>query len=103
MAVSSDDVRHIAGLARIGVPEGRVDALVQELNGILLHMEELQRVPSAGASDEAQHSRHGMSLQVDAPPCVPLAHAKEEFAPSMKLGFFLVPRLSTHEDAGEDS
>ena len=103
MAVSRDDVRHIAGLARIGVPEERIDALVQELNGILLHMDELQRVPSAGAADVAQTAREGMPLRADAPPSVALSRAREEFAPKMKLGFFLVPRLDTHEDAGEES
>jgi aspartyl-tRNA(Asn)/glutamyl-tRNA(Gln) amidotransferase subunit C len=103
MAVSRDDVRHIAGLARIGVPEERIDALVQELNGILLHMDELQRVPSAGAADVAQAAREGMPLRADAPPSVALARAREEFAPKMTLGFFLVPRLDTHEDAGEES
>lgn len=103
MAVSREDVRHIAGLARIGVPEERLDALVHELNGILLHMEELQRVPSAGAADRAQDAREGMPLRADAPPGVALARAKEEFAPRMKLGFFLVPRLATHEDVGEES
>jgi aspartyl/glutamyl-tRNA(Asn/Gln) amidotransferase C subunit len=44
MAVSKDDVRHIAGLARIGVPEERLDTLVGELNGILGHMDALQKV-----------------------------------------------------------
>jgi aspartyl-tRNA(Asn)/glutamyl-tRNA(Gln) amidotransferase subunit C len=103
MAVSRDDVRHIADLARIGVPHGRLDALVQELNGILHHMDELQRVPSAGAADRAQDARAGMPLRPDTPPGVALTRAKEEFAPKMKLGFFLVPRLATHEDAGEES
>ena len=103
MAVSRDDVRHIADLARIGVPDERLDALVRELNGILRHMDELQRVPSAGVADRAQEAHEGMPLRPDAPPSVSLARAKELFAPKMKLGFFLVPRLDTHEDAGEES
>jgi aspartyl-tRNA(Asn)/glutamyl-tRNA(Gln) amidotransferase subunit C len=103
MAVSKDDVRHIAGLARIGVPEARLDGLVHELNGILLHMDELQRVPGAGAADGAPPAREGMPLRADAPPSVALARARELFAPKMKLGFFLVPRLTTHEDAGDES
>ena len=54
MAVSKDDVRHIAGLARIGVPDSRLDQLVTELNGILAHMEVLQKVESIGASASAE-------------------------------------------------
>jgi hypothetical protein len=31
-------------------------------------------------------------------PQIPLARARDAFAPKMADGFFLVPRLSTHED-----
>jgi aspartyl-tRNA(Asn)/glutamyl-tRNA(Gln) amidotransferase subunit C len=103
MAVSRDDVRHIAGLARIGVPEERLDALVGELNGILAHMEALQRVQSAGALDASVDARGGMPLAPDAPPAVALQRPREAFAPRMQHGFFLVPRLATHEDAAEES
>jgi aspartyl-tRNA(Asn)/glutamyl-tRNA(Gln) amidotransferase subunit C len=103
MAVSRDDVRHIAGLARIGVSEERLDGLVHELNGILGHMDALQKVPSAGVAEAAARVRDGMPLRADVPPGLPLARAREVFAPAMRGGFFLVPRLSTHEDSGEDS
>jgi aspartyl-tRNA(Asn)/glutamyl-tRNA(Gln) amidotransferase subunit C len=114
MAVSKDDVLHIAGLARIGVPADRVEALVRELNGILAHMDVLQKVPSAGAAEAAQNAHAGMPLRADAPPSVRLEHPRESFAakmtargggrvPAMMDGFFLVPRLATHEDAGEES
>ena len=114
MSVSRDDVRHIAGLARIGVPEARLDALVQELNGILGHMEALQQVPNAGVAEAALPARPGMPLRPDEPPSVPLEREREQFAPVMRSrdgtnvpammdGFFLVPRLATHDDAGQES
>lgn len=114
MAVSKDDVRHIAGLARLGVPDERIEALVGELNGILGHIDALQQVPSAGLAAAAQEARAGMPLRADEPPSVPLARPRESFAPemrgrdgasvrAMKDGFFLVPRLATHEDAGDAS
>jgi aspartyl-tRNA(Asn)/glutamyl-tRNA(Gln) amidotransferase subunit C len=103
MAVSRDDVRHIAGLARIGVSDERLDALVGELNGILGHMEVLQKVPSAGVAEAAALARPGMPLRADVPPGIPLGREREAFAPEMRGGFFLVPRLATHEDSGEDS
>jgi hypothetical protein len=34
---------------------------------------------------------------------IPLAVPRESFAPEMRDGFFLVPRLATHEDEGERS
>ena len=103
MAVSKDDVRHIATLARIGVPEERLDGLVTELNGILGHMAVLERVSSAGVSAAAESAREGMPLRADQGPAVKLEHPKHAFAPKMIDGFFLVPRLATHEDAGEAS
>jgi len=112
--ISRDDVRHIAGLARLGVSDERVDTLVRELNGILAHMDELQRVESAGAAAEAEALRSGMPLRADEGPSVTLERPVARIAPvtrtldgalmpAMIDGFFLVPRLSTHEDAGEES
>jgi aspartyl-tRNA(Asn)/glutamyl-tRNA(Gln) amidotransferase subunit C len=112
MAVSRDDVRHIAALARIGVPEERIDSLVRELNGILGHMDVLQQVPDAGAAAERDALRAGMALRADRGPSVPLERPIAEFAPmahaldgaempATSHGYFLVPRLATHEDAGD--
>jgi aspartyl-tRNA(Asn)/glutamyl-tRNA(Gln) amidotransferase subunit C len=39
-----------------------------------------------------------MSLRPDAGPPIPLLRAPAFFAPAMRDGFFLVPRLATHED-----
>ena len=41
-----------------------------------------------------------MRLRDEEMPCVPLARKPEEFAPEMRDGFFIVPRLSSHEDVG---
>ena len=112
--ITRDDVRHIAGLARIGVPDERLDALVGELNGILGHMEVLQKVQSAGAAAAADAERTGMPLRADQGPSVRLERPIAEFAPPTRAldgatmpsvidGFFLVPRLATHEDAGDES
>ena len=103
MAVSRDDVRHIAGLARIGVTDDRLDALVQELNGILRHMDALQQVPSSGIADAAALARQGMPLRADVPPGLALTRHLDVFAPAMRGGFFLVPRLATHEDGEDES
>ena len=103
MAVSKDDVRHIAGLARVGVPEARLDGLVTELNGILAHMDALSRVPSGGLAGAADAARAGMPLGADERDAVSLEHPRAHFAPLMRDGFFLVPRLATHDDAGDES
>ncbi|MCC7193998.1 MAG: aspartyl/glutamyl-tRNA amidotransferase subunit C [Gemmatimonadaceae bacterium] len=94
MTVTPEDVRRVASLARIGVPEERLDALVAELDGILAHMEVLSRVePFAG-----EQEREGMPLAPDVPPGVRLERPLESFAPRSRDGFFLVPRLATHDE-----
>jgi aspartyl-tRNA(Asn)/glutamyl-tRNA(Gln) amidotransferase subunit C len=97
MAVTLDDVRHIAALARLSVSEERAQALVGELNTILAHMDVLSSVRTDGVESEGA-ADHGAPLRADAGPQIPLAKARETFAPRMADGFFLVPRLSTHED-----
>lgn len=100
MAVSLDDVRHIAALARLGLTDERARALTDEMNGILGHMAVLSRVDTSGLSRD--ETLPGMPLRADAGPPDGLARRPEGFAPSTRDGFLLVPRLATHE-TGEES
>jgi aspartyl-tRNA(Asn)/glutamyl-tRNA(Gln) amidotransferase subunit C len=97
VAVTLDDVRHIASLARLGLDDRRAEALVAELNTILGHMDVLSQVDTSSVDDAATHV-DGLPLRADVGPQIPLERPREEFAPSMRDGFFLVPRLSTHEE-----
>lgn len=103
MAVTLDDVRHIAGLARLGLTDERAQSLVAELNTILEHMDVLSKVDTTGIEPGAGVGAAGLPLRPDVGPPIPLAREREAFAPSMRDGFFLVPRLSTHEDPGAAS
>jgi aspartyl-tRNA(Asn)/glutamyl-tRNA(Gln) amidotransferase subunit C len=98
MAVSEADVRNIALLARVGVDEARIPSLVAQLNGILSHMEVLQRVDIGDGALDAS-GRDGMTLRPDTSVSVPLARDRADFAPAFRDGFFLVPRLATHGDS----
>ena len=89
-------------LARLGLEDARIPALAAELNGILGHMEELRRVDTSGVPPMAAAFDRGMPLRDDGEPAVPLVHPREDFAPAMRDGFFLVPRLATHASLGED-
>lgn len=97
MSISEADVRHIAALSRVGVPADRVPQLVSQLNGILEHMDVLQRVQ---LPDTIEQTVVAMPLRPDVPGSVALARAREDFAPAMRDGFFLVPRLATHDAVG---
>jgi aspartyl-tRNA(Asn)/glutamyl-tRNA(Gln) amidotransferase subunit C len=99
VAVSLDDVRHIAALARLGLADDRAQALTAELNTILGHMDALSRVDTSGVADDERSA--GMPLREDALPPDALARGPEQFAPSVRDGLLLVPRLATHESEGE--
>ncbi len=102
MAVTVEDVRHIAELARLGLDPERTRSLVAELNTILGHKEALSKVDTGGVEPTVGIGASGTPLRADtgAPPR--LARAPQAFAPSMRDGFFVVPRLSTHEAAEAD-
>ena len=101
MAVTREDVLHIAQLARLGVDAARVDALTRELSAILDHMEVLSQVDTSSVSPAAGVGAGGTTLRPDVGVTPALASPLESFAPLMRDGFFIVPRLATHEDSSE--
>lgn len=91
----------MAALARLAVPPDRVEALASELDSILGHMEVLTRVDAKKSEPVAGVGARSTPLAADKGPAVPLEAAIADFAPSVRDGFFLVPRLATHDTAGE--
>src|SRR5688572_33379936 len=99
MAVTREDMLHIARVARLGVASVRADELRRELSAILAHMEVLSEVDTEGAALTSGVGAGGTPLRPDSGVAPGLATSLESFAPSMRDGFFIVPRLATHEDA----
>jgi aspartyl-tRNA(Asn)/glutamyl-tRNA(Gln) amidotransferase subunit C len=102
MAIGKDDVRHVAALARLSVPESQLPELVAQLNGILSHMDALGRVNTKGVIGTEGVGDAAMPLRMDVGPPIPLVHPISAFAPEVRDGFILVPRLATHEDTADD-
>jgi aspartyl-tRNA(Asn)/glutamyl-tRNA(Gln) amidotransferase subunit C len=98
MSVTPDDVRHVARLARVGLADERIPSLVAELNGILGHMDVLQQVDITGVPLSPPEA--AAPLRDDALPSDVLVAGREAFAPAVRDGFFLVPRLATHGALG---
>jgi len=97
MAVSERDVRRVAELARLGLEPDRVRVLVEELNGILAHMDELRAADTSGVDPALVATGIEAPLRDD----IPRATANVDiasFAPQVADGFFLVPRLASHEE-----
>ena len=103
VAVSEDEVRHVAALARLGLDPERIPTIAAELNGILAHMDVLSRIDTSSVGPVTGVGAAGTPLRVDGGNQIPLARPREAFAPAMRDGFLLVPRLATHEDAGAES
>jgi aspartyl-tRNA(Asn)/glutamyl-tRNA(Gln) amidotransferase subunit C len=101
VAVTIDDVRHIASLARLGLTPERALKLMAEMNTILGHMDELSKVDTAGVQEAIGVGARGLPVRADGGAPIPLARSLDAFAPAMRDGFFLVPRLSTHETPEE--
>lgn len=99
MSISLEEVRHIASLARLGITDDRARIVAGELNSILAHMQVLTAVQTDDPSGAHIWSTSKMLLRADDGPPIALARAPDHFAPAMREGFFLVPRLATHEDA----
>ena len=99
MSVTKKDVLHVAGLARLGLTDERAEALTRDMNTILEHMDVLAKVDTSSVANLAIDVT-GMRLREDdgAPPPAPLAAPPAKFAPEFREGFFIVPRLATHED-----
>ena len=102
MAVTAEDVKHIAQLARLGVDDARAAVLVGELNSILEHMALLARVDTGRVTPASGISDGGMPLREDRGEQLPLERPRESIAPEMRDGFFLVPRLATHDVLAEE-
>jgi aspartyl-tRNA(Asn)/glutamyl-tRNA(Gln) amidotransferase subunit C len=101
VAVSIHDVRHIATLARLGLSDARAAAIVDELNTILGHMDELAKVDTTGVQEAIGVGAEGLPVRSDSGTPFPFARSLDAFAPSVRDGFLLVPRLSTHESPEE--
>lgn len=101
MSVTRDDVLHIAELARLGIDGARADDLTKELSAILAHMEVLSQVDTTAVAATTGIGKEGTPLRPDVgvPPL--MEKTLDSFAPAMRDGFFIVPRLATHEDSAE--
>ena len=93
MTVSSQQVRHIAKLARIGMSDAEIEALVPELNNILGWVEQLSEVDTDGVEPLATVIDQKLRLRDD---LVTEGNIRDEIlanAPDAQHGFFAVPKV----------
>ena len=93
MPLSKDEVRHVAMLARIGLEPGEEEFYAEQLNGILGHIDRLQRLDTEDIPPTAQVVEIASRLRDDEPrPSLPQEEALAN-APNKVDGFFRVPAI----------
>lgn len=93
MTISREEVRHVAGLARLDLDEDVLDTMAEQLDGILGYMETLNRVDTEGVVPTA----HAVSLTTPMRADERRPHLDREAAlanaPERDAETFLVPRV----------
>ena len=93
MAISRDDVRKIAELARLEIPEERMDRVARELSAVLDFAASLGELDLTGCEPTAFAPAH-VPLREDACDARRLTpEAALAAAPEGEQGFFLVPPI----------
>lgn len=93
MKITRDEVRHVAGLARLDLPDDVLDTMAEQLGGILDYMQTLNRVDTDGIVPMA----HALSLTTPLRPDERRPHLDREAAlanaPERDEESFVVPRV----------
>jgi aspartyl-tRNA(Asn)/glutamyl-tRNA(Gln) amidotransferase subunit C len=93
MSVDKDTVRRIAKLARLAVPEARLEPLAGELNGIFQWVEMLDEVDVTGVPAMTSVVAHKLKWRADAVTDGGDAKALLANAPEKEDTFFVVPKV----------
>ena len=93
MAIDEQTVRRVAHLARIALPEARVAPMVNELNGILAWIEQLNEVDIDGVEPMTSAVTTTLPMRDDVVTDgnAPLRVLKN--APKSEDGFYVVPKV----------
>lgn len=97
MALTDDDVRHVARLARLALSDDEAAALRPQLSDILAYAEQVQRVATPDVPPTSHPYPLANVLRADEPrPSLPAAEAIST-APEAEDGRFRVPRIVEEE------
>ena len=92
MSVTKDDVRKVARLSRIAVPEERLDELAGELNGILGWIDQLNEVDIEGVEPMTSVVETTLPMREDNVTDGDIRDQVLANAPRSEDGFFVVPK-----------
>ena len=93
MAITQDEARKVAHLARIAVKDADLPALAQELNGILHFMEQLNEVDVDGVEPMTSVTPMVMKKRQDVVTDGEIASEIVANAPASEDDYFMVPKV----------
>lgn len=93
MSINTEQVRHIAKLARIAMSDAEVEAMVPELNNILGWVEQLAEVNTDGVEPLTAVIDQKLRLREDFVTDGNICDAILANAPVAEHGFFAVPKV----------
>lgn len=93
MAISEEQVRHVAMLARLGLTDEQVRSLGTDLNDILLQVDKISALDLADVEPTAHAVAVTNVVREDVVrPCLPREEALRN-APDQQDGAFLIPKF----------
>ena len=92
MSVTKDDVRKVARLSRIAVPEERLEEMAGELNGILGWIDQLNEVDIEGIEPMTSVVETKLPMREDVVTDGNIQDQVLANAPRSEDGFFVVPK-----------
>ncbi len=93
MSLSNDDVKKIAHLARLSLPDTQIDDYAQRLSGILDMVAKLQEAPTTGIQPMAHPLDATQRLRPDAVTESNQRDVYQNIAPDTENGLYLVPKV----------
>ena len=93
MSIDAATVRRVAKLARIALPEGRLEPLAAELSGIMAWIEQLDEVDTEGVAPMTSAVAATPPLREDRVTEGDQADKVLANAPRRTGGFFVVPKV----------
>ena len=92
MTIGPADVRHVAHLAEIAVPDADLERLAAQLQQIVAFVDQLSEL-KLDAGDALELGPPATLLRADIVAPIPMSRAPAEMAPAFQDGFYVVPRL----------
>ncbi|NMG42539.1 Asp-tRNA(Asn)/Glu-tRNA(Gln) amidotransferase subunit GatC [Aromatoleum toluvorans] len=93
MSLTTEQVLRIAGLARLELAEGEIEATRAKLNGIFGLIEQMQAVDTRGVEPMSHPQDVAQRLREDAATEANRREAFQRVAPQTEAGLYLVPKV----------